>query len=110
MQLRQKALFFKPFMDAVVGHRTRHTVQVGVKAQIGLDAQIQVKCWLLKYHPQVSQSTGCIGAQIVAHDVNTAAVWGKQAREQLHECGFARAVGTQKCHALTRCQVQVQVA
>ena len=63
--------------------------------------QLQRQRRLLEHHPQVGQGAGCGAAHVVAQDVDAAGIGRKQARQQLHQGGFARAVGAQQGDAFT---------
>jgi hypothetical protein len=59
------------------------TMEVNMKAQIGLHAQIQIGRRLLEHLAKMGQRLERFGAQVVPHDLNAVAVGGKR---PVHNC------------------------
>ena len=73
-------------------------MQVGVKTQVALDAEIHVQGALLEHHADVAQRGHRVVADRVAGDHRVASIGDEQAGEQLEQGGFAGAVGPQQGH------------
>ena len=92
VEVRAKAQALATGRDALERHVPRHALQVGLKQEVALDAQVEIERDLLEDHADVTQRHSRRMPQRMTGHFDFAAIGREQAREYLKECRLAGAI------------------
>ena len=93
--------------NAVNDDGAGYTVELGMKAEVGLGGQVPVKRRVLEHQTDVGSHRGPLGADVEAGHLGMARGGGDQRAQHPNGRGLAGAVGTQEAEGLAAGHIQI---